>query len=286
MDQSLKKLDDFFRRMASDNSETAELIEQFRKAVLLFGEMPALGSVPQVPALDESLFNQGKPLYAVDDWDLSALELPEAVNFIIPRLIELMPDQKDNLKNLQKVAADDPAIIPTLTLWLLKRDDAKLMEFAEQNKIEINTLLYVLQNVFQARAGEIGKAASQKSGADFANWKHGHCPVCGSPASFSYLQGEGGSRHLTCTVCRLHWRYTRNACPYCGVDKPNNIVLYYVEENSGHKAEACVSCKRYILSADLRKNPEDVDFAHFLPYAMIPLDILMNEKEFVPGAGG
>lgn len=280
------QLEAFFKRMALGNKEVESLINQFRDAVLLFKEIPPMKGSPAIPKADASLFSQGKAIFAVDEWNLDELELPEAVAFIAPKLAKLMPEQAKSLEGMEKIVKKEPSMAVTIVRWMLKSDEEGIMDFAEQNELEANALLYLMQNVFQTRAEEMGKKIVAASGINLETWKQGHCPVCGSRPGFSYLQGEGGSRHLTCTACRHHWRFARTSCPYCATDKPDNINLFYVEEKSGQKAEACVNCKRYILSVDLRKDPEDVEFAHFLPYAMIPLDILMSEKEFTPGANG
>ncbi len=283
-----KKLEAFFKRMSVENQEVADLVGQFRDTGLIFESIPPMSGSVALPEPDAIMFGRGKAFFPLDDWKLEELQLDSAALYAVQELKKVFEDQADELDKLAKAIKKEPELVPELTGLMLEGDVDKISKFASKAKVEEDLVLYVLQNVFQKRASEIAQQAAPLLAKllEDAKWQQGYCPVCGAAANISFLQGEGGSRHLCCSLCRQQWRYARNACPYCATDKPENITVYYAEEKSGHRAEVCSACKRYILSADLRKKSDDVPFAHYLAFAMIPLDMLMSDKGFAPGVEG
>lgn len=289
MQKQQKDLQIFFERLEKNNPEISDLLSQFEDSALLFSSIPPLGKAVALPKTEAALFAQGKPFLPLTDWTLENLELSEAILAIIPGLKEILAKEEtldmpeSALDNFAEELRKDSGLAARLVGLLLKQNEDELVDFAKKGKLDLDTLLYTLQNVFQQRASELAAQATKQLGESIEGWKQGYCPICGSHPNLSYIFGEGGARYLSCPVCREQWRYSRTSCPYCGTDEPNNITLFFVEDQKEQRAEACTHCKNYILSCDLRNHPDNVPFAHYIPFAMIPLDMLMSEKGFTPG---
>lgn len=112
-------------------------------------------------------------------------------------------------------------------------------------------------------------------------WDYGYCPLCGGPAHLSLVRGKDGQRFLQCSVCRTEWIYSRTACPSCKEDALKKLQYFFIEKNEQDRAQACESCKGYILEKDLRNDAGEVPLDVYL-LCMGPLDVLMQEKGYSP----
>ncbi len=79
------------------------------------------------------------------------------------------------------------------------------------------------------------------------------CPVCGSKPQLAVLrpEGDGGKRHLACSLCLTEWEYRRIVCPVCDELDPIKLPRYSVEEPIAVRIEACDTCKAYQKSFDM-----------------------------------
>jgi len=151
------------------------------------------------------------------------------------------------------------------------------------------------------------EAASSCSGVR----DHLHCPGCGGPPQLTYfaLPSEdlaSGGRFLLCARCHGSWGYARMTCPGCGEDSSSRLPIFSEEGTASgergsvvrglegrlgqHRAaagkavfphiriEACVSCRRYLLSIDLAADPTAVPVVDEL--AALPLDLYARERGF------
>lgn len=57
-------------------------------------------------------------------------------------------------------------------------------------------------------------------------WQQGVCPVCGSATRVGYMRGEGRRQYLICQACGMEWVFPRARCPYCGAERPGDVVFY------------------------------------------------------------
>ncbi|MBN1369434.1 MAG: formate dehydrogenase accessory protein FdhE [Dehalococcoidaceae bacterium] len=90
------------------------------------------------------------------------------------------------------------------------------------------------------------------------SWRRGHCPVCGSVPSFSYLDKEKGARYLVCSCCNTDWLFQRLDCPFChNVEQP--LLSYRTDESGLYRVYFCEKCKHYLKAVDLRKVAEDIN---------------------------
>lgn len=274
-------LDKLFERMRKRYPEHQPLLEEFNELIRPFITQDDTDTDLKLPELDEALFIQGKAFYPVDTWDVRALKLTSLLEKLESGIAEVLKEQAGELRTLLKLLQDDPELEIKLATLVLERKGEELAKFAEDNKLSTDLVFLVLQSLVQVRARQINRMASPL--LEGKSWNHGNCPVCGSTAKFSYISGEGGPRHLVCSQCEHHYRFSRTTCPYCGVDKPENITLHFIEEHKEDRAEACSNCNRFILCSDLRPRQDDVPLAQFLPYGLIHLDIMLMEKGFKLG---
>jgi formate dehydrogenase maturation protein FdhE len=108
------------------------------------------------------------------------------------------------------------------------------------------------------------------------------CPHCGGPAQLGYfaLSDEAlvtGPRHLVCARCAASWVHPRMVCAGCGEETSSRLPFYSEPELFPHaRIDACETCRRYLLSFDLRKDAEAVPVVDEL--AALPLDLYAKER--------
>lgn len=79
------------------------------------------------------------------------------------------------------------------------------------------------------------------------------CPLCSSKPQLAVLrpEGDGGKRHLACSLCLTEWEYRRIVCPVCDEVDPTKLPRYSVEDPMAVRIEACDTCKAYQKSFDM-----------------------------------
>jgi FdhE protein len=110
------------------------------------------------------------------------------------------------------------------------------------------------------------------------------CPRCGSLPQVSYLSDAGealvsGPRMLSCCRCEATWAYQRMTCVGCGEQSSGKLPIFADAERFAHlRADACETCRRYVITVDLRKDPAAVPIIDEL--AALPLDLYVQERGF------
>jgi formate dehydrogenase accessory protein FdhE len=79
------------------------------------------------------------------------------------------------------------------------------------------------------------------------------CPLCGSKPQLAILrpEGDGGKRHLACSLCLAEWEYRRIVCPACEEVDPLKLPRYSPEDPVAVRVDACDTCKSYLKSFDM-----------------------------------
>ncbi len=105
----------------------------------------------------------------------------------------------------------------------------------------------LLQPFAEALAGRGSVTPDASSGA---------CPFCGARPFAAILRGEGdgGKRHLVCSLCATEWEYRRILCPNCGEEHKDKLPVYIAQELDYIRVEACDSCQSYLKCIDATKN--------------------------------
>jgi FdhE protein len=131
--------------------------------------------------------------------------------------------------------------------------------------------------VLEAMGSAAGAACAGMAG-DIA------CPCCGGRPQVSYLMESGealvsGPRMLECCRCGGSWIHQRMTCAGCGEASSNKLPIFADAERFPHlRADACETCRRYVITVDLRKDPAAVPIVDEL--AAVPLDLYARERGF------
>jgi FdhE protein len=107
------------------------------------------------------------------------------------------------------------------------------------------------------------------------------CPFCGEPPLAAVLrpEGEGGKRHLLCSLCLSEWPFRRMLCPRCGEENYEKLPVYTAEEFPHIRIEACDCCRHYLKAVDLTVDGRSVPEVDEL--ASLALDLWAAEKHYV-----
>jgi FdhE protein len=127
----------------------------------------------------------------------------------------------------------------------------------------------------------LGAAAGEACPGERAE---GTCPRCGGLPQLSYLTDAGetlvsGPRMLACCRCGESWIHQRMTCPGCGEQTTGKLPIFADAERFPHlRADGCETCKRYLITIDLRKEPQAVPVVDEL--VALPLDLYVKERGF------
>ncbi|NLZ27640.1 MAG: formate dehydrogenase accessory protein FdhE [Firmicutes bacterium] len=79
-------------------------------------------------------------------------------------------------------------------------------------------------------------------------WLRGYCPVCGQLPAMAHLvkTEKGRERDLVCGCCRMHWRYKRMGCPYCGNEDQGTLEIIGLDEEPDLRIDICKECEGYL----------------------------------------
>ncbi len=108
------------------------------------------------------------------------------------------------------------------------------------------------------------------------------CPHCGGLPQLSFigLSGEAlvtAPRQLQCSRCAGTWSYARMTCAACGEVATSRLPIFEEVERFPHvRIEGCETCRRYLLSIDLRRDASAVPLVDEL--AMVPLDLFAKDR--------
>ena len=110
------------------------------------------------------------------------------------------------------------------------------------------------------------------------------CPRCGGRPQLSYLTDAGetlvsGPRMLLCYRCGENWMHQRMTCAGCGEESTTKLPIFADGDRFPHlRADACETCRRYLITVDLRKDAEAVPVVDEL--VALPLDLYVKERGY------
>jgi len=88
-----------------------------------------------------------------------------------------------------------------------------------------------------------------------------------------------GLRMLACCRCGESWIHQRMTCPGCGEQTTGKLPIFADAERFPHlRADGCETCKQYLITIDLRKEPQAVPVVDEL--VALPLDLYVKERGF------
>jgi len=127
----------------------------------------------------------------------------------------------------------------------------------------------------------LGPAASAACSGGRAE---GTCPRCGGLPQLSYLTDAGetlvsGPRMLLCCRCGESWIHQRMTCAGCGEESTTKLPIFADGDRFPHlRADACETCRRYLITIDQRKDAEAVPVVDEL--VALPLDLYVKERGY------
>lgn len=137
----------------------------------------------------------------------------------------------------------------------------------------------------RAASGPVLEALGPAAGAACrASVSENGCPRCGGLPQVSYFTESGEAlvsspRMLLCCRCGESWIYQRMTCVACGEQATAKLPIFGDGDRLPHlRADACETCRRYLITVDLRRDPEAVPVVDEL--VALPLDLYAQERGF------
>jgi FdhE protein len=109
-----------------------------------------------------------------------------------------------------------------------------------------------------------------------------YCPNCGGLPQLSYFAVSGealvsGPRYLVCSRCANNWVFSRMTCAGCGESTGTKLPIYQEQERFPHvRVDGCQTCKKYLLTFDLRRETRAVPVVDEI--AALPLDLFARDQ--------
>ena len=110
------------------------------------------------------------------------------------------------------------------------------------------------------------------------------CPTCGGLPQLAVFRDTGetlvtGPRHLVCARCATEWAYPRMTCVSCREVEGAKMPILADEMKLPHlRVDACDTCRAYLVTVDLRREPQAVPVVDEI--AALPLDLLATERGY------
>lgn len=124
--------------------------------------------------------------------------------------------------------------------------------------------------------------ASPLAGKGRAGGSGLHCPTCGGLPQLSYFAVSGealvsGPRYLVCSRCATNWVFSRLTCAGCGESTGTKLPIFQEQERFPHvRVDGCQSCRKYLLTFDLRRDTRAVPIVDEI--AALPLDLFARDQ--------
>ncbi len=288
-DRSARGIEKALKALAHNKPQFENIITAFGPMLLakaIFKETHPLSEDLKAHSfpLDQNRFSAGEPLFATMGVVDFHEALPLAAEALLPVMKTALKGISRDLEKIEKAFSTD--MINTHE-WI----QAFVIDDQDHLKREAD-LTGSSFEIFKFALGQLVKPFMEMQATMFAplthgiQWLHGYCPICGSHAAIAGLVGEGGKRWLQCAVCEHEWRFNRHTCPRCN-DTDHSSHEYFFDENSPVRAQervdVCNKCNSYLLTMDLRQRIDPVCM-EVTSMGMVPLDILAQEKGYIPMA--
>ncbi len=218
------------------------------------------------------------PLLPRREAPLCAKVSAQAALALLDAIVAGLPANSDAAKSIMAQLHKAPGAVRRLCKAFLSGDSTALETYAAKHQLSAELLKFLIVQTSQFMLARSVNALPEILEKHTSNL----CPYCGSRPDLSIIHGSGGERRLLCSQCGRHWRYTRTACVFCGVDTPENLRQYYVEGNKEDRAVLCATCNHYILETDIRKRDIAIQASRPLGMVLGHLDALVQEEDAIP----
>lgn len=237
-------------------------------------------SGPPLPSPEPQQQSQGVPLLTpeniaglMDPWGQTAAAT-------IPPLARAFPGIAAESRRLKHVLDTGEADLGQCLRALLIGDNAEMDRMASRLGLQAKVLAFLL--------GQMLKPFVEKRTQPLQMlvrrlpWHRAYCPVCGSFAEITYLEGEGGQRWLRCSLCGYQWQFNRMLCTRCEAQfQKKNLI--HVEGRRHEFAELCGSCRHYMVGVDLREAKGET-ITPATAIGLLHLDMVAQDRGYEPVA--
>lgn len=269
-------------RLAKEHSHSAGILKAFVPLLEAHNALAEALPAPVLPPLDHAAFSQGKAWLSAESAN-PALYFDEAFlkvahKKLVSAAAKGFPERKEPIRALGSFLTKNKALAAELAGMGLKGQTKQIVAWAKKHEQDTMAASLLAAHLAAAAARRLERAAASTR---LPAWGKGYCPLCGSRPHGSCLREKEGRRWLQCSLCRHEWVFSRTTCPVCEQDSPKELPLFFLESTKHERAEVCNICKHYILGVDMRELDGSVPLELFL-LCMTPLDLLMQEKQFIP----
>jgi FdhE protein len=133
-----------------------------------------------------------------------------------------------------------------------------------------------------ARQPALVRAAAAWDGPRASAAVPARCPHCSAPPAAGVLRDDPEAqalrRLLVCSDCALEWEFPRVVCPACGEEKPEQLPRFTEGGTPWIRIDACESCRAYVKSVDLSKEPAADPYVDEL--ASMALDLAARSRGY------
>ncbi|MEW6531061.1 MAG: formate dehydrogenase accessory protein FdhE [Thermodesulfobacteriota bacterium] len=283
-DAGTSKIADEIERIKRETPSVANIVEAFED--LLFARERIKEEIEEADSeaaatFDPAQLSQGIPAVGRAGFTIPPDRLKDAYFRLAPTMTKGFPGIRPQLEVLEQAINDGLLDLEAAIEHLLADRQNEVDRIARAAKVKPDILSFVLGQIVrpfvEKQAEHIGSALSG------VQWDKGYCPVCGSWPSLSLIKGKEGRRWLKCSFCGHEWTHLRTACPFCDNEDSETMEYFYAEKRETERVEVCHKCKRYVLSLDMRERL-DQSISSATSLGLVHLDIIAQEKGFVPGA--
>ncbi len=192
------------------------------------------------------------------------------------------PTLTEAVKKISAAKGNNEIDLSSLLSGCLENKDGLIENAAEKLGITDEQLGFFLLNSTKPSVVLSAKQLAEDYLDKDKPHKEGYCPVCGTKAALSILEGEGGKRSLYCDCCTHTWESGRIFCPYCNNREGKTLSYFYSETEKEFRVDVCDKCKKYIKTVDTR----DLDrliYPAMEQIATLHLDIKATESGYTGG---
>jgi FdhE protein len=181
---------------------------------------------------------------------------------------------------LERLARAHPGQVAEWALALLAGDSDRVASEAQAAGLDpapaISTLRIAVLAQLEPRSRHRPSIATKMG-------RPADCPACGTPALLAESRGLEARRHLRCGLCGASWERSRTACPACGEDRPDALVLQTLGDDP--RQPQLLDCRVCGLRLPIVPTLERLDAAGLLvaELAVLPL-LLAAEAGDTPSA--
>ena len=271
-------------RIKRETPSVANIVEAFEELLLARERMKEEIEEPYPEAavtIDPARLGQGIPALGRAGFTIPPDRLKDAYFRLAPAMTKGFPGIRSQLEDVEQAVQHGSVDLNAAAKHILADRTNQVDRIARAAKVKPDILSFVLGQIVrpfvEKQAEHIGPAISE------VHWDKGYCPICGSWPSLSLIKGKEGRRWLKCSFCGHEWTHLRTACPFCDNEDSETMEYFYAEKRETERVEVCHKCKRYVLSLDMRARVEQATTAA-TSLGLVHLDIIAQEKGFVPGA--